>query len=231
MKESQPMNRSTTPIHPSSGPASSTRGHVFENPATGERAVVLTDPAVHPDRALVGHLRVAVSGRVGAPHTHPRAAERFTVLAGRVGFLIGDQERVLGPGEQAEVPAGMVHEWWQVGDQEAEVVVDMTPGDRFTDMLATMFGLIRDGKVGRHGRPRLLQLAVTAHEYRDAMVLVSPPPWVQRLLAGSLAPPGRALGRRPMYPRYRVPAEIVEPDARALEQLDEHGRLRWGAAR
>jgi len=100
----------------------------------------------------------------------------------------------------------------------------MTPGDRFTDMLTTIFGLTRDGQVDRHGRPRPLQLAVTAREYRDAMVFTSPPPWVQRLLFGSLASLGRALGRRPMYPRYRVSAEI-------LEQLDEHGRLRWGTAR
>lgn len=225
------MRRAIMPIHPPSRPASWTRGHVFERTATGERAVVLPDPAVHPGRALVGHLRVAVGGRDGAPHTHPRAAGRFKVLAGRAGLRAGDQERVLGPGERAGVPAGVVHQWWQVGDQEAEVIVGMTPGGRFTGMLTTISGLVRDGQVGRRGVPRLLQLAVTAHEYRDAMVLVSPPPWVQRLLAGSLAPPGRALGRRPMYPRYRVPAEIVEPDARALEQLDEHGRLRRGAAR
>jgi mannose-6-phosphate isomerase-like protein (cupin superfamily) len=208
-------------------PPASTRGHVFENPTTGERAVVLSDPAERPDRALVGHLRVAVGGRVAAPHTHPVAMERFRVLAGRVGFVIGDQERILGPGEQAEVPAGVLHDWWQVGDEEAEVIVDMAPGDRFTDMLTTMFGLLRDGQVDRHGLPRLLQLAVTADEYRDAMVFASPPPWFQRLLFGSLAPIGRAMGRRPMYPRYRCSAEIVEPDTHALEQLDQHGRLRW----
>jgi hypothetical protein len=98
-------------------------------------------------------------------------------------------------------------------------------------MLTTVWGLTRDGKASQRGVPRLLQLAVTAHEYRDAMVFTSPPAWAQRVLFGSLAPLGQALGRRPMYPRYRVSAEIVEPDARALEQLDEHGRLRWGAVR
>jgi hypothetical protein len=39
-------------------------GHVFENPVTGERAVVLTDPESHPDRILVAHLTVAPGGRV-----------------------------------------------------------------------------------------------------------------------------------------------------------------------
>jgi hypothetical protein len=109
------------------------------------------------------------------------------------------------------------------------VIVDMSPGDRFTDMLTTVFGLVRDGQGDRHGMPRLLQLAVTAQEYRDAMVFASPPPWVQRLLFGSLAPLGRLLGRRPMYSRYRTSAEVVEPDPRVLDLLDHHGRLRWGA--
>lgn len=212
-------------------PGASTRGHVFENPRTGERAVMLTDPALHPDRALVGHLRVAVGGRVAAPHVHPVAAERFRVLSGRVGFLIGEDERILGPGEAAEVPKGVVHDWWQVGDTDAEVIVDMAPGDRFTDMLTTVFGLVRDGQVDRHGMPRLLQLAVTAQEYRDAMIFAKPPPWIQRLLFGSLAPVGRLLGLRPMYPRYRTSAEVVEPDARALDLLDDHGRLQWRAER
>jgi hypothetical protein len=45
----------------------------------------------------------------------------------------------------------------QVGDTDAEVIVDMTPGDRFTDILTTVFGLVRDGQV-RHGMPRQLQL-------------------------------------------------------------------------
>jgi hypothetical protein len=42
------------------------RGQVFENPASGERVVVLTDPEDHPERVLVGHLFVAPGGRVAA---------------------------------------------------------------------------------------------------------------------------------------------------------------------
>lgn len=201
-------------------------GHVFANPATGERAVLLTDPAVRADRSLVGHLSVAPGGRVAAAHIHPHAVERFHVVRGRVGFAIGGERRDLGPGEGAEVPAGVPHDWWQIGAEPAEVLVDMAPGDRFADMLTTVFGLVRDGHVDRRGMPRLLQLAVTAHAYRDAMVFASPPPWVQRLLFGALAPAGRLLGRRPVYERYRTSAEVVAPDPLVLTLLDQHGRLR-----
>ena len=201
-------------------------GHVFENPRTKERAIILTDPAVRADRALVGHLHVAPGGRVAAAHMHPESVERFHIVRGRVGFMIGGEERVLGPGESAVVAAGVPHDWWQLGDEPAEVIVDMTPGDRFADMLTTIFGLVRDGRVDRRGMPRLLQLAVTAQAYRDAMMFASPPPWAQRLLFGVLAPAGRLLGRQPVYERYRTSAEVVVPDAFALTLLDQHGRLR-----
>ncbi|HEX2808832.1 MAG TPA: cupin domain-containing protein [Kineosporiaceae bacterium] len=188
---------------------------------------MLTDPAVRPDRALVGQLRVGVGGRVAAPHTHPVATERFRVIGGQIGFQIGADRRVLGPGDQAEVPPGVVHDWWQVGDQEAEVIVDMQPGDRFTEILTTFFGLVRDGQVNKRGLPHLLQLAVTAHSYRDAMVFKSPPPWLQRALFAGLTPIGRALGRRPSYPRYATSDQLDDPDPLVLRLLDEHGRLRW----
>ena len=34
----------------------SRRGQVFENPATGERAILITDSLDHPDGVLVGEL-------------------------------------------------------------------------------------------------------------------------------------------------------------------------------
>jgi mannose-6-phosphate isomerase-like protein (cupin superfamily) len=204
----------------------SRRGQVLGNPATGERVVMLTDPETHPERALVAHLYVEPGGRVAAAHRHPSVAERFHVLRGEVGFLLGDREETLGPGEEAEVPAGTLHDWWQVGEETAEVVVEVHPGDRFVEMVGTFFGLARDGKVDRRGLPHPLQLAVTASAYRDVMVLASPPGWAQNLAFGVLAPLGRALGRRPSYPEYLTSSTVVEPDPAALALLGEDGRLR-----
>lgn len=205
----------------------SRRGQVFDNPVTGERVVVLTDPGDDPQRPLVAHLTVEPGGRVATPHFHPALRERFHVLVGRVGFRIGDEERELGRGEAAEVPAGTVHDWWQVGPEEAQVVVEVDPGARFVEMVGTIFGLARDGKSDRKGVPRPLQLAVTASAYRDTMVITSPPPAVQRALFGVLAPLGRARGLRPTYEQYLSSEVVVEPDPAALAMLDGDGRLRW----
>jgi quercetin dioxygenase-like cupin family protein len=205
------------------------RGQVFENPVTGERVVVLTDPDDHPERVLVAHLFVRPGGRVAAEHFHPTLTERFHVVSGQVGFLIDGRERVLGPGVGAEVAPGVRHDWWQIGPDQAQVVVEVDPGDRFVEMVGTLFGLARDGKVSSKGLPGPLQLAVTAREYRDVMVIASPPEPVQRVVFGVLGPLGRALGRRPIYPEYLSSADTVEPDPAALALLTPEGRLRFPA--
>ncbi len=207
-------------------PSSDRRGQVFANPVTGERAVVLTDPRMHPQRVLVSHLYVTPGGRVSIAHRHPTITERFHVIAGRVGFLIGEERRELGPGEEAEVPPGTLHDWWQVGAETAEVVVEVTPGDRFVEMVGTFYGLARDGKSDAKGVPRPLQLAVSARGYRDVMEVASPPRTVQALLFGPLAALGRARGLQPSYERYVESDEVVEPEPRALALVDEDGRLR-----
>ncbi|MGE0068099.1 MAG: cupin domain-containing protein [Solirubrobacterales bacterium] len=201
------------------------RGQVFENPVTGERAVVLSDPRVQAQGVLVSHLFVKPGGRVSVKHRHPNLTERFRVLHGEVGFLVGDEERVLGPGELAEVPPETLHDWWQVGAEEAQVLVEVEPGERFVEMVGAFFGLARDGKVDKKGVPHPLQLAVSATHYSDVIVVATPPPWVQKLLFGVLAPIGRRRGLRPTYDRYLSSDVVVEPDPGVLALLTPEGRL------
>jgi quercetin dioxygenase-like cupin family protein len=199
---------------------------VFWNPVTKERAVVLTDPRTHPDGVLVAHLSVAPGGRVAAAHYHPGPEERFVILRGRVGFMVDGRETTLGPGESAHIAPGVVHDWWQVGDEEAQALVEVSPGVRFVEMVGTMFGLARDGKVNTKGMPGPLQLAVMGHEYRDTVVFTAPPVAVQKVVIPPLAALGRLLGRRPMHDAYLESSETEQPDPAVLSELTEDGRLR-----
>ena len=199
---------------------------VFENPVTGERVVVLTDARQHPEQVLVSHLFIRPGGRVAAAHVHPTVDERFLVLGGEVGFLIGDRKRTLRAGEGASVRAGIVHDWWQVGDTQAQVIVEVIPGVRFGEMVGSMFGLARDGKVNSKGLPDPLQLAVMGHEYGDVIRFTKPPAIVQKLTIPPLAALGRRRGRKPMYPEYLEGGPTEAPDPAALAQLTSDGRLR-----
>jgi hypothetical protein len=48
--------------------------------------------------------------------------------------------------------------------------------------------------------PDLLQLASTAQEFSDVIVFRKPPPLVQRIVFGALAPIARRRGYRATYP-------------------------------
>jgi hypothetical protein len=106
------------------------------------------------------------------------------------------------------------------------VVAEVDPGGRFTEMVGTFFGLARDGKVDKKGVPHPLQLALTAREYRDTMVVMKPPPGVQGVIFGALAPIARARGLKPIYPEYLTSDVVAEPDPEALALIGAGGRLR-----
>lgn len=200
--------------------------HMFhEHPVTGEQVVVLTDPVDHPDDVLVAHMTVTPGGRVAAPHHHPTITERFLVLDGEVGFSLDGEEVVIGAGGHATIEPNVVHDWWQVGEAPAEVVVEVSPGTRFSEIVSSMFLLGRQGKTDAKGMPSPLQLAVFGSEYSDVIVFESPPAIVQKLTVGPLAFIGRRRGLVPCLPGYRdVP--LVDADPRALAELTEDGRLR-----
>jgi quercetin dioxygenase-like cupin family protein len=208
----------------------SRHGQVFANPVTGERAVIITDPLEHPQGVLVAELHIEPGGRVAGAHRHPGVVERFQVVRGEVNYLIDGRETPLGPGGSAEVPAGVVHDWWQVGDEEAVVVGEVDPGTRFTEMVGTFYGLARDGKVDSKGIPHPLQLALSARAYSDTMVMEKPPPWVQRLAFAILAPFARARGLKPTYAEYLTSDVVVEPAPDALALVGDDGRLRLDPA-
>ena len=134
------------------------------------------------------------------------------MVRGRVGFRLDGREAIAKPGEQLRVPAGVAHDWWNAGEEEAHVVVEIRPGVRFEEMIRNLFGLAQDGKTDAKGMPNLLQLTLIAREFEDVIVFTRPPRVVQRLLFGALAPIARALGYRGSYPEYleRPPSEVVE---------------------
>lgn len=68
-------------------------------------------------------------------------------------------------------------------------------------MIETFFGLARLGYTDSKGLPNLLQLVLTAQEFSDVIVFRSPPPVVQRVIFGALAPIALWRGYRATYPQ------------------------------
>jgi quercetin dioxygenase-like cupin family protein len=178
------------------------RGWVSENPVTGERAITLEAPGDNPERRLVAELHLTPEAAVAGEHFHPAIDERFEVIDGRLGVKLDGESSELGPGESASIPAGRWHDWWNVAEEGSVVRVEVTPGDRFIEMIRTLFGLAVDGKVNADGMPGFLQLVAIGVEFRDVIVFKRPPPAIQRVVFGALAPIAHRRGYRGTYPRY-----------------------------
>lgn len=190
--------------HPDPGGPPDTRpivpGEIWENPVTRERAVLIEAPWSNPEGRAVAELTALVGARVIGEHMHPALHERFRVEQGELTVLCNGRESVLRAGEQADIEPGVWHDWWNAGDVDAVVHFEVAPGERFLHMIETLFGLAREGHVGKGGMPNPLQLALFAREFSDILVLRRPPAAVQRLLFGALAPIARARGYRATYP-------------------------------
>jgi hypothetical protein len=135
-------------------------------------------------------------------HVHPVIEEKFTVMRGMVGFRLGDQQAIADRDVTLVAPAGVPHDWWNAGAEEALVQVEIRPAARFEAMIQNAFGFAQDGKVNHRGMPNLLQLAIFALEFDDVVQFASPPRWVQRSLFGPLAFIARLFGYRGNYPQY-----------------------------
>ena len=178
-------------------------GDVNENPVTGERGVVRLGAHESPDGRGVYDLYVRLGGAVAGEHIHPILTERFTVQRGRVGFRIDGREAVAQPGDQITVLPGVAHDWWNAGDDEAHVLVEVHPAARFEECITDLFGLAQDGKTNANGMPNLFQAALFAHEYADVVYFTTPPRSMQRLMFALIAPIAPLLGYRGSYPEYR----------------------------
>ncbi|HZO61683.1 MAG TPA: cupin domain-containing protein [Gaiellaceae bacterium] len=184
-------------------------GTVIENPVTGERIVFRKTSADTGGEAVVIETFVRPHGFVAAAHVHPSQEERFEILRGSVGFRIGRQKIVAGPGQRLTVPAGTRHTFWNAGETEAQFVCEVRPALRFESLLETMFALAADGKTNRKGMPNPLRLAVIANAHFDTVRLPFPPAIVQRIGLALGAPAGRLLGYTPTYEPAGLPAPAL----------------------
>ena len=195
-------------------------GEVYENPVTGERAVIRIGTDITGGELLVVDLYVQPGGAVMGEHLHPGMEERFTMLRGRVGFRLGGREAIAEPGVKLIAPPGTPHDWWNAGPEEALVRIEMRPAARFEAMIRNAFGLAQDGKVNKRGMPNLLQLAVFAREFADVMQFTRPPRIVQRILFGLFTPLARLLGYRGSYAEYltRGPSGTIAVETLRLNE-------------
>jgi quercetin dioxygenase-like cupin family protein len=102
-------------------------GELVDNPVTGERAVVRVPPQESNRHLLIADLYLRPSGAVSGEHVHPLSAEAFTVVRGQLRMRLDGRELEAAPGTRTQIPPGVAYGFWNAGDQEARVVVEIQP--------------------------------------------------------------------------------------------------------
>jgi uncharacterized cupin superfamily protein len=177
-------------------------GDIFNNPVTGEYGYVRLGTEETNGERMISDLRVRPGGASLGPHLHREVDERFTVLTGKIGYFVGDKKGIMEAGDSADLPRDIAHDWWNAGDEEARVIVEIWPAARFEQMAITTFGLAMEGKTNKKGMPNPLQLAVISKEFEDVLQVMSPPRWMQRVLFAVLVPIARLLDYKAIYPHH-----------------------------
>ena len=83
-------------------------------PVTGAGALTVIDVSLAPGK---GH----------DFHKHPDQEEVLLIVAGQVEQWIGEERRILGPGDSAFVPKDVVHASFNAGDGEARIAAILGP--------------------------------------------------------------------------------------------------------
>jgi mannose-6-phosphate isomerase-like protein (cupin superfamily) len=193
---------------------------------TREASIVIEAPADNPERRLVAELHLEPGAAVVLEHLHPAIHERFEVLEGQLGWRLDGREGIAGAGDSLDVPAGTWHDWWQIGDQKTVCRVTVSPGDRFSELIETLWGLAVDGRTDAAGKPGALQLFAISQEFSDVFVPRQPPPAVQKALLPALGWIANRRGYRGRYERYaNLEFEGTPADVREGREITP----RWGA--
>jgi mannose-6-phosphate isomerase-like protein (cupin superfamily) len=147
------------------------------------------------------------------PHVHTTFAEDFIVAKGTLSLRVGDEVKVLHPGENFRVPPGVVHQPFNATDEEVVVSGPLTPEYAlprdFVLFLSQVYGFIDEAP--EHAKPPAILFQKSLFEPLFDAWMPSPPIFVQRMQNALLRPIARLLGYRSYYARF-APKISTQPN-------------------
>jgi quercetin dioxygenase-like cupin family protein len=199
---------------------------LFSEPVTGEWVFGLISRAETGGESERG-VGVFPAGNAGPPmHFHPSYDEYFEVVQGEFMFTIGGNEQKAQAGDQLVARKNTPHTFRCVGEGFGALIAETRPAARIGDVIATLFGLAHEGKVGPQGQPKFLQAVVMGSEYADDTVFTTPPPAIVLPMSNIFAPFARLLGYRSSYAEHLKEsfwnARVEQPER--INVVDGEGR-------
>jgi mannose-6-phosphate isomerase-like protein (cupin superfamily) len=153
------------------------------------------------DRLLVEN---SVTPGSGPPmHVHFLQEEALTVVSGRIGYQTdGGEARYAGPGETVVFAPGVMHRFWNAGEDQLHCRGFVSPPHNVEFFLSAIFESTR---ANGGERPHPMDAAYLLTRYRTEFALAGIPDFVRRFVFPLLVLVGRLTGR------YRKYAGAPEP--------------------
>jgi mannose-6-phosphate isomerase-like protein (cupin superfamily) len=164
----------------------------LENRHTGEilRLRRLRDADGQTVLAIDGSLPPGMSGPPLHVHFHQR--EEGLVKAGSLGARIGNEKIIVPAGKTSVFPAGVVHTWWNAGDDLLELSGRAIPAGDLDRFLQALFTVVN---ASPSGRPSIFYLAHVLWRHRHTQAVELPPRIIQRIVFPLILLVGRVLGK------------------------------------
>ena len=172
------------------------KGDVMLNPITGERVTFLETCESSNNALLRMEAFNLADGYNRVYHLHPTQEEQHHVLGGKMGVVVGGEQRLLGPGESVVFSPGAPHKFWNA-DKSATIhfITEFRPAFDTEVFIETYIALARAGMFRDDGFPSLLQFFAMLQEHPIAGYVARAPIWLQKAVIGI----GGFLGHRYGY--------------------------------
>ena len=164
----------------------------LENRHTGEILHLRRVPG--SDGQTVLEIDGSLPVRAAGPplHIHLTQLEEGVVKAGTLGAQVGNHKFVVPAGGRASFPAGVVHTWWNAGEELLELSGRAVPAGDLDRYLQALFAVVG---ASNSGRPDLFYMTHVLWRHRNTQALSVPPQPVQRVLFPIVLLLGRLLGK------------------------------------
>jgi quercetin dioxygenase-like cupin family protein len=152
---------------------------ILENRHTGE--TLRMRRVRDADGQVVLKIDGSLPPRANGPplHVHLHEREEGSVRAGTLGAQVGKEKIVVPAGGSAVFGAGVVHNWWNAGDDLLEMSGQAIPAVDLDRYLQAVFAVIN---AGASGRPSIFYMAHVLWRHRHTQMMATPPPPVQRIV-------------------------------------------------
>jgi mannose-6-phosphate isomerase-like protein (cupin superfamily) len=173
-------------------PESAHRFLTLENRRTGEILRMRRVRGIDGQTVLIleGSLPPGTSGP--PLHVHCDSRETIVVKSGLLGVRIGRQKFDVSPDKTAAVPAGVLHTWWNAGDEPLETSGRAVPASDLDRFIQALWAVIN---ASSSARPPIFYLAHVLWRHRRTQAVAVPPKAVQRMVFPLILLLGTALGK------------------------------------